>query len=77
MFGPNITGDFLGTQKAGWVTSNGCFFHKEPSSLGNWEGGINEGSQTFRMEASRNSSIFNNSSTVQPPAFFLLPCIKI
>ena len=33
--------------------------------------------QRTSLNASRASSIFSEVSTVQPPAFFLLPCIKI
>lgn len=79
MFGrPNITGEILGTTKSGWENSNGCFFAlADKQSLGNWAGGDHEGSQMFRMEANRNSSIYGASGMVQPPALMLLPCIKI
>ena len=76
---PNITGGF-GDLLGGpghWSNGNGCFNNVR------WDGNCQppgSGSGThytdFDFNASRSSSIYGNSTTVQPPALTCLICIK-
>lgn len=75
---PNITGEFS-IGKAG-AYGNGSYGKKAFSVK---KGGTHNsasaetGSGTIvNFDASESNSIYNNSSTVQPPALTLLPCIK-
>ena len=72
---PNITGRF--EYGAGLAdTPYGCFYinELEPAIHDYVEGGSNRGD--VYMDASRSSSVYGKSNTVQPPALTLLPCIK-
>ena len=76
MFGPNITGgtvDMLFWDYSGAMS--GCFYQK--STKHNHCG--DTGSSYFNqlgLDASRSSGLYGDSSTVQPSALRLLPCIK-
>ncbi len=72
MFGPNITGEFTAVEEMNNVT--GAFrviYQSQPSKSGNHNSG-----QRIQLNASRSAQIFGRTSTVQPPAIALLPCIK-
>ena len=71
---PNITGSWgrHGTVSAIGAVSAGV----NPSvqhDIGRGEGASHN---AFYFDASRSNSIYGNSTTVQPPALTLLPCIK-
>ena len=69
---PNITGQVTGGKNR---NSSGAFkYIGEASSVYN-PGGDSKFDQ-FSFDASRSSSVYGNSTTVQPPALTLLPCIK-
>ena len=77
MFGPNITGS-AGAGKAGWhqdsfVPSGAFASTSEALMVGGGEVVTITG-QNFN--ASRSSSVFGSSSSVQPPAIRFLPCIR-
>ena len=72
---PNITGQLIDTPV---VSSSGCYTRSGTSA---WRamaeqasGGSKFGVTNF--SANNSNSIYGNSSTVQPPALTLLPCIK-
>lgn len=76
MFGPNITGkvknvglNFSETESVGstWGTKE------------DWWGGSNDDNYktTLNFDASRSSSVYGESSIVQPSSVRLLPCIKL
>lgn len=68
---PNITGQ-SGYRFSGGTS--GCFIGGAVSKSHDW---LSENSfQQLVFDASRSNSIYGNSSTVQPPALTLLPCIK-
>ena len=70
---PNITGQVTGGKN---INSSGAFkYISAASSFYNPPGNNNNFGQ-FSFDASRSSSIYGNSTTVQPPALTLLPCIK-
>lgn len=55
----------------------GCFYGTTIKTVLNLlYDGTREGNSAVAFDASRSSSIYGNSSTVQPPALTLLPCIK-
>lgn len=73
---PNITGkvtniglNFSETESVGstWGTKEG------------WWGGSNDDNYktTLNLDASRSSTVYGRSTTVQPPSLRLLPCIKV
>lgn len=72
---PNITGN-LGSPNTrdNIFTTNGAF----TQSTAKWSvsGDIALFFYTTTFDASRSNSIYGNSTTVQPPALTLLPCIK-
>ena len=75
---PNITGNF-----SVQFISNGDFTECENGALYTWgsTGNMTVGGAAYigrhiAIDASRSSSIYGNSTTVQPPALTLLPCIK-
>lgn len=82
---PNITGGAAAPNNNGIIQWNTISDHwgaigteiRPLSSYFNVSGG---GTQTtvggFNIDASRSSSIYGQSSTVQPPALCLLPCIR-
>ena len=72
---PNITGKINTNQNAldpygvfKWSTATGPNFTHNPQSF--------TGPVDILFDASRSSNIYGNSSTVQPPALCLLPCIR-
>ena len=78
---PNITGRATYLQTDGSDQTNypdlGCFFWSVYNH--NWKtSAINEGpaKRDLLFDASRSNSIYGKSSTVQPPALCLLPCIR-
>ena len=68
---PNITGEIGYDNNVGHLV--GAFYAASGSLEGNASG---NGGQVAGFDASRVSSVYGASSTVQPPAVKLLPCIK-
>lgn len=83
---PEITGKFSSHVKGigGTINPNefgGCFY-ATVSTKDNWEGATtnrrdNDRTYSVSIKASKSSSVYGKSSTVQPPALTLLPIIKI
>ena len=75
---PNITGEFGNYWNGGHSGySNGAFVKRDGTSASYDGGGGNNGTTWVNsFDASRSSSIYGNSDTVQPKALTLLPCIK-
>ena len=74
---PNITGSLTnrGTGfRASQASSNGCIV--VGGDLSNSIGAVSATSYNVSIDASRSNSIYGKSTTVQPPALTLLPCIK-
>ena len=73
---PNITGDFSLNEMLN-LQGHGAFYilSEEPVPRGFRVEGAGS-NYIFGFNASRSSSIYGNSTTVQPPALTLLPCIK-
>lgn len=69
---PNISGSHNGTP---WVTESSGAFSIVRQNV-NVSSGSASSTNAVNFYASRNSSIYGSSSTVQPPAIALLPCIK-
>ena len=78
---PNISGDFNAQPNSQGDNfkshASGAFLTSNP-----YPGFINNGSFNisnggYGFDASSSSSIYSKSTTVQPPAIRLLPCIKI
>lgn len=71
---PNITGTFNAPESSDMVATGAIYLHSKgylgagKSDLDNW---------LYGFDASRSNSIYGRSSTVQPPALVLLPCIHI
>ena len=80
---PNITGQIqtndrsIGNNLSNWTTSTGALFGEDFSHT-SAAGGTNAHTYMgrIRFNASNANSIYGNSTTVQPPALTLLPCIK-
>ena len=76
---PNITGNFnaQGNSNGGRFSdkASGAFYTNTPYS-GNVNSGVGDVSGGYSFSASRSSSIYGASSTVQPPALTLIPQIK-
>ena len=76
MFGPNITG--AATQRGGsWYQAGdytGCMYSNRSDTEDS--GGAGHNGVTFYIDASRSSSVFDNSSTVQPASLRVLILIK-
>lgn len=70
---PNITGDFRTTIEEMSV-AHGSFYIVSQSGNGTQGGGGTD--VYYGIDASRSSSIYGNSTTVQPPALQTLICIK-
>lgn len=63
---PNITGGIgLSTTQ---MSSSGAFTHWQSGGAQGWDGWNNYGNRGFNFDASRSSSVYGNSTTVQPPA---------
>jgi len=73
---PNITGQFGSSSyghkidnPSGAFSSSGSTYDKPPYT-------DTSGGSILKFKASSSNSIYGNSSTVQPPALTMLPCIK-
>ncbi len=76
---PNITGTFGATdglsssdaREVNFNTASGAFsLNKSTNNFGTWDSSRNvNGGKTVSFNASQSSSIYGNSSTVQPPAY--------
>lgn len=79
---PNITGGSYteaNTNSINAIASYGvgCFSGNDMKAVLNLTAnGTRQQNSTVSFNASRSSSIYGNSTTVQPPALTLLPCIK-
>lgn len=71
---PNITGEYQGGDSLEGFSS-GAFYFMTPTSsaIGGGSYRLDKGG----FDASRNSSLFGSSQTVQPLSMRLLPCIKL
>lgn len=78
---PNITGSMIRNNRGAVLgfssTDNGALYSQDISIIGD----SNSSNPAFGVKdiyfsASRSNSIYGNSTTVQPPALTLLPCIK-
>lgn len=65
---PNITGSFYALQFTSIPQPTGCFSHGTNQNNQGFDHGNSQGSQFFSIDASRSSSIYGNSTTVQPPS---------
>lgn len=77
---PNVSGKFwaarTGRGDLPGTVANGAF-----SEAGRWSAQVHNGANddwgsVYELNASRSSAVYGRSSTVQPPAVRLLPCIK-
>ena len=77
---PNITGGLTGYEFAGGIWGAGALFEDTENifNLTRDKGvsGNNGTSPVMGFDASKSNSIYGASTTVQPPALRLLPCIK-
>ena len=76
---PNIYGEFYSTDWAAMVNTmvSGAFTIKSTQSSNTpLAGSTTSQARGFRFNAGVYNSIYGNSSTVQPPAVTLIPCIK-
>ena len=71
---PNITGTFDGNVNDGTARKTGAFYTKDYLSYG---ADGDSGGGTVGFDASLSNAIYGRSTTVQPPAMKLLPCIHI
>ena len=72
MFGPNISG----INAVQYTPSCNGAFKKWGQNIGNVVAGDWAGGVPSYLDASASSAIYSKSSTVQPSAVRLLPCIK-
>lgn len=76
---PNITGDFSIRDTNGSANTvfsgNGCVYLDTRSSAGGLQATTNGAMDWVRLDASRSSAIYGNSTTVQPPALTMKPFI--
>lgn len=74
---PNITGNLILSEMRPTDTANGAFYilaqSQTPYTFRSPGSGYDF---DFAFDASRSNSIYGSSTTVQPPALTLLPCIK-
>jgi hypothetical protein len=71
---PNITGNVNVANGWGSIADAGALYREGTTQAPG--GGAANGTYVY-LVASRSSSVFGSSSTVQPPSVALLPCIKI
>lgn len=74
---PNITGG-LSSSGGSWydsVNASGCIDNSSNGRQDSGGGGKNNG-EAWSISASRSSSVYGNSSTVQPASLRLIPCVK-
>lgn len=76
---PNITGYFNASTANSGTGTDGCFYNTANWSEGQnyWSGINNQNNSTYRIDASRSSSIYGNSSTVQPQTIKVLYYIVV
>jgi hypothetical protein len=72
---PNITG-YIGGWSRAWVHGNGAFYYNNGYTDG-LKGGSGGRTWEYGFNAARCSSIYGNSSTVQPLSLRLYPYIHI
>mgnify|MGYP001348637023 CR=1 FL=1 len=72
---PNITGNFSAYNGAGIDTANGSFYLSNTQHI-NYAGRSERDTYLCNFDASRSSSIYGNSTTVQPPALIINWFIK-
>ena len=71
---PNITGNInLSSTK---LTGDGAFSTWQSGGAQGWDGWNNQGNRGFSFDASRSSSVYGASTTVQPKSVEMLFCIK-
>ena len=71
---PNITGDSTASSETYYGSNSGCFYlNGQRASTDGHKFKVS----SVSFDASRSNSIYGRSSTVQPPALTLLPCIHI
>lgn len=75
---PNITGVVAsgGSGRGAGLNGTGAFYGRNPMPASNVNASTYEPTHEAVLDASRSSSIYGNSTTVQPPALTALPCIK-
>lgn len=73
---PNITGQLYAGTYSDYTTSGCVYTESSPNLINEPQTGNTFGGQLFYIDASRNSAIYGNSDTVQPPALTLVPYIK-
>ena len=80
MFGPNISGEIIAETRTGFsilyndATTTGPFYKAGTANMlpsGEYSAGKHIG-----FDASRETNLFGQSDSVQPPSIFLMPCIK-
>ena len=78
---PNITGSIwaarTGRGDAPETAASGAFTEASKWNASVHQGGSDDWGSEYALDASRSSSIYGKSTTVQPPAVKLLPCIHI
>ena len=74
MLGPNITGTAYGC-RVYLADPTGVF--SKTSSQSKLIGGAEYTDKSLTFNASWDNGIYGTSSTIQPAAIYLLPCIKI
>lgn len=72
---PNISGSFTEHGNTTGMQCTGAFTGEERIGLKSNQGGAWDGGRVT-MNSSSSSSVYGSSSSVQPPAIALLPCIK-
>lgn len=79
MFGPNISGKYsasnLTNAPGSNLTTEGSLFNEQGSAPENAVGEY-RGTNAICLDASRSSTIFGQSTTVQPASLTALACIK-
>ena len=73
---PNITGAFTLAEMQNVVTSGASYISGQYPTPNAYRSPGQGYDYTLAFDASRANSIYGNSTTVQPPALTLLPCIK-
>lgn len=71
---PNITGTFNAPESSDLVATGAVYLHSRGyigAGKSDWDNWL------YGFDAARSNSIYGRSSTVQPPALVLLPCIHI
>ena len=74
---PNITGTFTDCGFDWWPSSSGAFYYKKECSRGVHDIAGEKNGPRFYFDASRSSSIYGNSTTVQPASYTVMYIMKI